>query len=104
MKSFTIRLDNSFEAEVFRFINSKCNKKECVYQEYSSDKSRIRYDLYLPHGCKALNISSRTAIEIKLRISYNTLERCKHLYNIAIMQPYTRHLMYEIKEHLSEEG
>ena len=84
MKSFTIQLDNSFEAEVFRFINSKCNKKECVYQEYSSDKSRIRYDLYLPYGCKALNISSRTAIEIKLRISYNTLERCKHLYNIAI--------------------
>lgn len=84
MESFTIKLDNSFESEVFRFIDSKCKNNECVYQEYSSDKSRIRYDLYLPYGCKALNINSRTAIEIKLRISYNTIERCKHLYNIAI--------------------
>lgn len=84
MESFTIKLDNSFESEVFRFIDSKCKNNECVYQEYSNNKSRIRYDLYLPYGCKALNISSHTAIEIKLRITYNTLERCKNLYNIAI--------------------
>ena len=86
MESFTIKLNDSFESEVFRFIDSKCKNKECVYQEYLNNKSRIRYDLYLPYGCKALNISSRTAIEIKLRISYNTIERCKSLYNIAIKE------------------
>ena len=83
MKNFTITNDYSLEFQVFLFITSKCNKKknESVIQEYQNKNHRIRYDLYLPQGCSALNIKPKTAIEIKLRISYNTIERCKALYD-----------------------
>ena len=82
MESFTIKSEKSFESQVYFFINSKCDKEkgECVFQEYSSNKSRFRYDLYLPKGCKALKIKSKTAIELKLRITYNSIERCTFIY------------------------
>lgn len=85
MESFTIKSEKSFESQVYFFINSKCDKEkgECVFQEYSSNKSRFRYDLYLPKGCKALKIKSKTAIELKLRITYNSIERCTSIYKMT---------------------
>lgn len=86
MKSFTFKFDDSFDSKVYLFIYSKCdkNKNEYVIQEYQDSNQRIKYDLYLPNGCKALEISPKTGIELKVRISYNTIERCVNLYNIAL--------------------
>ena len=81
VKSFTIRLHNSLIDALYYFLLKSVTNGDYVIREYRNDRLKIYYDLYLPCGSEKLGIPPKTVIEVKSRISYNTIESCLAYYN-----------------------
>ena len=52
-------------------------------------------DIYLPNGCRKLDIKPKTCIEVKANLYYDTLDRLREMYDIMHGHPYFNgfHLM-----------
>ena len=78
---------NYAEEEVYAFIKSRCSNEEEVqfmpwniFRDHRS--STLIPDIYLPKGCRKLNIRPKTCIEIKANLNYNTFDRLREMYDI----------------------
>ena len=77
---------NFAEEEVYTFIKSCCTKDEEVqfmpwniFRDHRS--STLIPDIYLPKGCRKLNIKPKTCIEVKANLNYNTFDRLREMYD-----------------------
>ena len=78
---------NYAEEEVYAFIKSRCSRDEEVqfmpwniFRDHRS--STLIPDIYLPKGCRKLNIRPKTCSEIKANLNYNTFDRLREMYDI----------------------
>ena len=67
------------EHQFYNFLSHYCDKNEQVIleprnMEFTSDSIRYYPDIYLPSGCKALNLKSKTLIEVKSRLTFDTIQ------------------------------
>ena len=75
------------EIELFQFINQNCTDNETVEREYkgmdiSSGGFRYIPDLYLPNGCRRLQLNEKTIIEVKTRVSRETAEDLRRISDL----------------------
>lgn len=78
---------NYAEEEVYAFIKSRCSEDEEVqfmpwniFRDHRN--STLIPDIYLPKGCRRLNIKPKTCIEVKANLNYNTFDRLREMYDI----------------------
>lgn len=81
------RLSVFSEIELFQFINQYCEEGEFVKREYIGmdiNSGGFRYipDLYLPKGCRRLQLKEKTIIEVKTRVSRETLEDLRRISDL----------------------
>lgn len=93
-------LYNYAEEEVYTFIKSCCTKDEeaqfmpwNVLRDHNS--RTIIPDMYLPKGCRKLDIKPKTCIEIYANLHYDTFSRLKAMYDFIHSHPQLKdfHLM-----------
>ena len=77
---------NYAEEEVYAFIKSCCAKDEDVkfmpLNVMQDHKGRtIIPDMFLPNGCRKLNIKPKTCIEVKANLYYDTLFRLREMHD-----------------------
>lgn len=74
-------IEAMFEESMISFIGGKLSEDEKMEREFAFGKERgyYRADLYLPQGCRALDIPKRSAIEFKTKLRPDTLYM---LYNM----------------------
>lgn len=83
---------NYAEEEVYAFIKSHCSKGEEVkFMPWNislgQQGTTLIPDIYLPNGCRKLNIRPKTCIEVKANLYYDTLSRLKEMYDIIHSYP-----------------
>lgn len=77
---------NYAEEEVYAFIKTCCSRDEEVkfmpWNILQDHKGKsIVPDIYLPKGCRKLNIRPKTCIEVKANLNYNTYDHLKGMYD-----------------------
>lgn len=91
---------NYAEEEVYALIKSCCSKEEDakfmplnVLQDHKG--RTIIPDMFLPNGCRKLNIKPKTCIEIYANLYYDTFSRLKAMYDFIHSHPQLKdfHLM-----------
>lgn len=78
---------NYAEEEVYAFIKSCCTKDEKAqfmpWDIKQNHKSLpLIPDIYVPNGCRKLKIKSKTCIEVKANLYYDTLSRLQEMHDI----------------------
>lgn len=74
------RLNEDSETEVGESIRFLLVGDEIIHRNYRMSEIGIWADFYLPRGCKALKFPEKTAVEVKLRISYTNVQRVIQRY------------------------
>ena len=78
---------NYAEEEVYAFIKSCCSKDEDAqfmpWEIKQNNKSLpLIPDIYVPNGCRKLDIKPKTCIEVKANLYYDTFDRLREMYDI----------------------
>ena len=78
---------NYAEEEVFAYIKSNCSKDEPIHFmpldiPLGDSSEKIIPDIYLPNGCRELDIPSKALIEVKASLKNDTFSRMKEMYDI----------------------
>ena len=78
---------NYAEEEVYAFIKSCCSEDEDAqfmpWEIKQNHKSLpLIPDIYVPNGCRKLNIKPKTCIEVKANLYYDTFDRLREMYDI----------------------
>ena len=55
--------------------------EELDVQRLFGDRTRFRFDMYLPNGCKSLGLNGAVAIELKSRLVSDTLQRLSFAFD-----------------------
>lgn len=78
------------EKNIFEYIQSKLTHEEIAiydpkeikqYLNYPNEYRDLGFDIYLPNGCKALDLSQKSGIEIKFRLTSNPRTFRNKFYN-----------------------
>lgn len=83
---------NYAEEEVYAFIQSCCSKDEdAQFMPWNiikdSKAPTLIPDIYLPNGCRKLDIKPKTCIEVKANLYYDTFDRLREMYDIMHGNP-----------------
>lgn len=67
------------EQQFYNFLSHYCDKNEQVILEprnmgFTSDSIKYYPDVFLPNGCKALNLKPKTLIEVKSRLTFDIIQ------------------------------
>lgn len=95
LSSYTQSIE--FESEVSRYIASLDEK---IKKEYNPNK-KVKYfafDLYSSEECKNLDWPAKTAVEIKLNLSYNSINRVLQRFTIFLEENVITQLVIIYKE------
>lgn len=86
-----------FESEVAEYIASIDTK---IQREYRSNKRSIRFafDLYSSERCEKLGWPAKTVVEIKLNLSYNSINRVLQRFTIFLEKDDVNQLVIIYKE------
>lgn len=69
-----------FEYKIIKTIEACLKEEERINMEIKPSLNGIRYDLYLPSGCRDLNWHGKTIIEVKWKLMPDTLYRLASLF------------------------
>ncbi len=74
------------ELQLFQILKKSCKDGEEISDD--PNKLKIRYgertyypDFYLPNGCKALGLKPKTIIDVRLRMTFETLQQIRLIHN-----------------------
>lgn len=78
---------NYAEEEVFAYIKSCCSENEPIRFmpldiPLGGREGAVIPDIYLPNGCRMLDISPKTLIEVKANLKNDTFSRMREMYDV----------------------
>lgn len=83
---------HDFELLVLQLLERLCDSNEEIYTDYlvpdnnkDEDQPRVMVDFYLPHGCKTMDWTGPTCVEVKSRLTSTALS---HLRKISDLSSY----------------